>query len=123
LGLGQEFPDPCDCALDGKARLLRVDLQPMVDIVENVLTSGAHAHLAGLSSMTDLIVAARPVSEPPVEVVIVRLQWGTVTIEHVSHNGRNDKISRPASDAVRLFWRFMIEKFGVHPTQTGAPDR
>jgi hypothetical protein len=72
--------------------------------------------------MTDLIVAARPISEPPVEVVIVRLQWGTVTIEHVSHNGRNDKISRPASEAVRLFWRFMIEKFGVHPTPSGAPS-
>jgi hypothetical protein len=29
--------------------------------------------------------------------------------------GYDDRIERPASDAVPLFWRFMIEKFGVQP--------
>jgi hypothetical protein len=28
---------------------------------------------------------------------------------------RNDRIGRPVADAVPLFWRFMIEKFGVEP--------
>ena len=41
--------------------------------------------------------------------------------QRVTHTGRNDCIERPATEAVGLFWRFMIEKFGVHPTPSGAP--
>jgi hypothetical protein len=93
----------------------------MVDIVESVIACGADAQLAGLASMTDLVVAAKPLPEPPIEEVIVRFQWGSVSIEHLTHTGRNDKISRPGSEAVKLFWRFMIEKLGIHPTPTGAP--
>jgi hypothetical protein len=26
-------------------------------------------------------------------------------------------IERPAAEAVPLFWRFMIEKYGVHPSR------
>jgi hypothetical protein len=73
--------------------------------------------------MTDLIVTSRPISEPPLDVVTVRHAHGSIVIEHVTHTGRNDRIERPARDGVALFWRFMIEKFGVHPTPTGAsPD-
>jgi hypothetical protein len=38
-----------------------------------------------------------------------------VRIEHLSVTGRNDRIERPVDESVALFWRFMIEKFGVHP--------
>lgn len=93
---------------------------PMVDIVTSVIETGADQQLAGLTSMTDLIVVPRPVPEPPMDQVVVRWQWDFVQIEHVAHTGRNDKIRRPAEEAVRLFWRFMIEKYGVHPSPTGA---
>jgi hypothetical protein len=36
-------------------------------------------------------------------------------IEQQSLRGHDDRIERPAGEAVPLFWRFMIEKFGVHP--------
>jgi hypothetical protein len=29
--------------------------------------------------------------------------------------GRSNRIERPVDEAVPLFWRFMIEKFGVGP--------
>jgi hypothetical protein len=38
-----------------------------------------------------------------------------VLIEQQSLTGHDDRIERLASEAVPLFWRFMIEKFGVHP--------
>jgi hypothetical protein len=97
------------------------EFQPMVAIVESVVSSGAGPLLAGLPSMTDLVVVSRPVTPPPMDEVIVRYHFGAVSIEHFTHTGHNDKISRAGEDAVALFWRFMIEKFGVHPTPDGAP--
>jgi hypothetical protein len=38
---------------------------------------------------------------------------GHVIIEHLSTTGYNDLVDRPVADAVPLFWRFMIEKFGI----------
>lgn len=78
--------------------------------------------------MFDLLVVATPIPDPPLDVVAVRFAAsyrpvppGTILIEHLATTGRNDRIQRPADEAVALFWRFMIEKFGVHPTPTGAP--
>ncbi|GAA0384043.1 hypothetical protein GCM10009541_28410 [Micromonospora gifhornensis] len=96
-------------------------MRPMLDIVRSVLASGADAHLAGLLSMTDLVVVPTPVISPPYDEVIVRYQDPWITVETLTHNGRNDRIRRPAEDAVPLFWRFMIEKFGIHPSPSGAP--
>jgi hypothetical protein len=28
---------------------------------------------------------------------------------------RNDSIDRPTEDAVKLFWRFVFEKYGIRP--------
>lgn len=95
--------------------------EPMLDIVDSIIAFEAEPQLAGCTAMTDLIVTSRPISSPPLDVVTVRHLYGFVTIEHVTHTGHNDRIERPAKDAVALFWRFMIEKFGVHPTPTGAP--
>jgi hypothetical protein len=96
----------------------------MADVVDSVIASSAQPRLAGLTSMHDLVVTTRPVSsEPPIEVVIVRspsslvvVETGKVLIEHCSISGHDDRIVRPSTDAVRLFWRFMIEKFAVEPT-------
>ncbi|RUL92766.1 MULTISPECIES: hypothetical protein [Micromonospora] len=96
-------------------------MRPMLDIVRSVLSSGADAQLAGLLSMTDLVVVARPAPSPPYDEVIVRYQAPWITVETLTHNGRNDRIRRPVEDAVPLFWRFMIEKFGIHPSPSGAP--
>lgn len=77
--------------------------------------------------MNDLIVRGRPIPDPPVDVVAVRAPGspirvppGTVLIEHLSTTGHDDRITRPAGEAVPLFWRFMIEKFGVEPAD-GQP--
>jgi hypothetical protein len=102
---------------------LHVTYQHMADIVDSVEASEAHELLAGCTSMHDLIVVIRPIPEPPYDVVAVRapsslspVPDGTVVVEHLSVTGRNDRITRPTLEAVPLFWRFMIEKFGVHPT-------
>jgi hypothetical protein len=96
-------------------------VQPIVDIVGSVMSSGAAARLAGLTSMADLVVVPAPLPPPPYDKVIVRLRQDFVTVETWDHAGRIDKIGRPAYQAVPLFWRIMIAKFGVHPTPTGAP--
>jgi hypothetical protein len=44
---------------------------------------------------------------------------GMVVVEHLSVTGRHDRITRPMLEAVPLFWQFMIEKLGVHPTLSG----
>ncbi|MBV8932260.1 MAG: hypothetical protein JO285_06880 [Kutzneria sp.] len=100
------------------------EFRPMADIVDSVLACGGEHRLAGLTSMHDLVVTARPVPEySPVEVVIVRspssgaVGPGGVIIEHRSITGHDDLIVRPEPDAVPLFWRFMTEKFGVEPAR------
>jgi hypothetical protein len=99
--------------------------QHMADIVGSVIACHEQSRLAGLTSMHDLVVTSRPVPvRPPIEVVIVRspssglVGAGAVFIEHRSITGYDDKITRPNVDAVALFWRFMIEKFGIAPTRT-----
>jgi hypothetical protein len=94
----------------------------MVAVARSVLDSGAAQSLAGTTSMHDLVVTSTPVSEPPLDVVIVRAPGslhlptpGHVLIEQQSLTGHDDRIERPATEAVPLFWRFMIEKFGVQP--------
>jgi hypothetical protein len=94
----------------------------MAAVAQSVRDSGAARSLAGTTSMHDLVVTSTPVVEPPVDVVIVRAPSsmyhpspGHVLIEEQSVTGHDDRIERPAAEAVPLFWRFMIEKFGVHP--------
>ena len=100
----------------------RLDLRHMSAIVESVLASSRADDLAAITSLYDLIVVPRPVPDPPFGVVVVRSPVsmrppspGLVRIEHLSVTGHDDVIERAAAEAVPLFWRFMIEKFGVHP--------
>lgn len=94
----------------------------MSAIVHSVIESRTTYLLAAFSSMHDLMVTATPIPEPPVDLVAVRApgslrapRQGHVLIEHLAVTGRNDRVERPVADAAPLFWRFMIEKFGVHP--------
>jgi hypothetical protein len=74
--------------------------------------------------MHDLVVTPLPITDPPIEEVIV---WspssglvgpGAVLIEHRSATGHDDRIVRPSSEAVALFWRFLTEKFGIEPVRS-----
>lgn len=100
------------------------EFRHMEAIVRSVLDSDAADRLAAYTSMHDLIVVDVPIPEPPYGVVAVRApsslhtpRDGHVLIEEMSVTG-DDKIERPVAEAVPLFWRFMIEKYGVAPNRT-----
>ena len=75
----------------------------MLDIVDSIIAFEAEPQLGGCTSMTDLIITSRPISSPPMDVVSVGHLAGFVTIEHATHTGHNDRLERPARDAVALF--------------------
>ena len=90
------------------------NLRHMSAIVGSVVATGATAELAACTSHFDLLVVPLPIQEPPYDLVSVRTtDSARVLIEHLSVTGRNDAIERDVSEAVPLFWRFMIEKFGI----------
>jgi hypothetical protein len=95
----------------------------LVEIIDSVLASDVADSLAATTSMHDLIVAALPLTEPPFDVIAVRapsslreVPTGEVLIEHLTPTGHDERITRPVTDAVPLFWRFVIEKFGIEPS-------
>jgi hypothetical protein len=92
----------------------------LLDIINSVLNSGAMDALAVTTSMHDLVVVGRPVPEPPMDVLLVRApssikppRPGYVLVQYMANSGRNTVSERPATEAVRLFWRFVDEKFGI----------
>lgn len=96
----------------------------MQRIAESVIVEQADDLLAGCTSMHDIFVVSRPIPDAPYDVVAVRAPnslmtpaRGSVRIEHLAITGRNDVIERPIEQTLPLFWRFMIEKFGVHPSR------
>jgi hypothetical protein len=102
------------------------DLHPefahMAAIADSVQASGAAGLLAATTSMHDLLPVPVPVPDPPCDLIAVRAPGslrdplpGHVLIEHLSCTGRNDRIERPDTEAVALFWRFVITKYGIHP--------
>jgi hypothetical protein len=102
----------------------------LVEIVDSVIEGDRESRLAASTSMHDLWVAAVPVQEPPLDVIVVRAPGslyepaaGNVLIDHLAVTGRNDRIERPAAEAVPLFWRFVIEKFGVEPPRRQSSAR
>jgi hypothetical protein len=98
------------------------DFRYLVDIVDSVMVSGADQLLASATSMHDLLVVPRPVPGAVHELIVVRAPsslraapLGKMRIEHLSSRGHDDCIDRPADQAVRLFWRFVAEKYGLRP--------
>jgi hypothetical protein len=96
----------------------------LLPILASVRDSPGRTQLAGALWMNDLAVVATPIGEPPIDVMVVSTTEslrpsttrGQVRIEHRTVSGRNDVIERPLEDAAALFWRFVIEKFGVAPS-------
>jgi hypothetical protein len=95
----------------------------LLDIIDSVLNSGVMDALAVTTSMHDLVVVGRPVPEPLMEVLVVRAPSslkspspGHVLVQYLASSGRDTVSERPATEAVRLFWRFVDEKFGIKAT-------
>lgn len=100
-------------------------MAPVAQIVASVAVSGRSEDLVFATSMWDLIVTPSPVDTPPIDVVVVRGAMGLrkvpadhIVVEHMPLVGQADRIERPASEAVPLFWRFMIEKYGIAPKRS-----
>lgn len=93
---------------------------PMLSVARSVVVEGAEGQIGGHTSMQDLVVTSLPVGgAEPVDQVRVALlhSTGIVRISHYSGVGQDDEVERPASEVLPLFWRFMIEKYGVHPAR------
>jgi hypothetical protein len=100
----------------------------MAAIADSVKTSGVAGQLVGGTSMHDILVVTAPPPDPPYDLIAVRApnslrepRPGHVMIEHLTCTGRNDRIERPVGDAVRLFWRFVITKYGINPSLPTTP--
>lgn len=92
----------------------RVRSSAVTAIVQSIADSPARSELRFATSMWSLIVTPAPGTPGPVDAVLVKgTAEGDVVIEHLPLVGRADRIERPSSDAVPLFWRFMTEKYGI----------
>lgn len=103
--------------------------QYLLDIIDSVLASGVQDQLAVQTSMHDLMVVSQPVPDTPTDVLFVRAPGSLkapkrdhVIIEYVAASGRNTISERPTADAVRLFWRFVEEKFGIRAIRPIEPS-
>ncbi|MGW6725423.1 hypothetical protein ACWF9G_05895 [Nocardia sp. NPDC055029] len=98
------------------------EFQHLTDIVDSVIRSGRDQDLAATMSMHDLVVTTRPVSNAPIEEIVVRapgslatVAEGTVVVECFSdtHPGR---IVAPVEEAVPVFWQCIASVFGITPS-------
>ncbi|WP_147305967.1 hypothetical protein [Subtercola boreus] len=103
---------------------------PIAEILRSVISSGLASSLAASTSMHDLVVVTSPPPAVPFDAIRVSVNSDVtaghggdfVTIRHLSVTGLDDEVSRPATEAVALFWRFVIEKFGLdqHSAQSAG---
>lgn len=96
------------------------EIAPVLAVIESVIENGMEDHLTASTSLRDLMVTTEPPSDPPIDVIIVRSvvsmkPWrqGEVTIEHIATSGLTESITRPDTDVLPLFWRFVLEKYGL----------
>ncbi|MFD6453253.1 hypothetical protein ACFWF3_20955 [Nocardia sp. NPDC060220] len=101
------------------------NMQHLTDIVDSVMRSGRDRDMAATMSMHDLIVTARPVSEAPIEEVVVRAPGslveaadGTVIVECLS-DVNPGQIVGPVGEAVPLFWHCVATVFSIMPPSKG----
>jgi hypothetical protein len=94
-------------------------VEPMLALSRSVILESATEQIGGHTSMHDLVVTSLPVTAPPLDYVRVSLVPWTerVIVRHESATGHSDAIERPTADLLPVFWRFMIEKYGVHPVR------
>lgn len=101
---------------DGAPELLAI-----IEIIDSVIAVRAEAALAANRTIGALNVVSVNAADPPYSVVSVsafppgRSAPAMVQVEHVSGSGLAEVVVRPAEEAVPLFWRFVIEKFGIEP--------
>ena len=107
---------------------------PILAIVRSVRAEEGAAKLAGYTSMHTLVVTSTPVNEWPDVVRVellpasskVRISYEKVVraprsgLPDAWTEQREDSITRPEDQAVPLFWRFCVEKFGVQPARDHA---
>jgi hypothetical protein len=101
-------------------------LAPMLAVIESVIENQMADRLAATTSLRDLVVTTSPASEPPIDVIIVRSAIsmyppapGEVSIDHIATSGLTEHIARPVDEVLPLFWRFVLEKYGL---RTDHPD-
>jgi hypothetical protein len=96
----------------------------VVDVVDSVLACGGAERLVATTSMQDLWVTREVKGAAASGVDLIQVcaassmrafRRGEVLVVHTSHSGQKEQISRPASEAVPLFWRFVTEKWGIEP--------
>ena len=97
------------------------------ELLRSIETSGVADALSAGTSMHDLIVVPTPPDWPIRQAIVVRAPGslrqgptGTVVIEHLTESGHDERIVRPAAETVPLFWRFVVEKYGIRPAQNSA---
>ncbi len=100
------------------------ELQPLVDVVDSILACGGAERLVATTSMHDLWVARLVDGAAASSVDLIKVcsaismrpvRRGEVLVVHTSHSGQEEEISRPVIEAVPLFWRFVVEKWGLEP--------
>ena len=93
-------------------------VDPMLSLTRSVVAEGAATKLAAHTSMYDLIVTTTPVSSSPDWLRISIMQDDRVRVSHETPTGPGDSIERAQTELLPLFWRFSIEKWGIHPSRT-----
>lgn len=95
-------------------------IAPVLAVIESVIENGMEDRLTASTALRDLLVTTEPPSDPPIDVIIVRSvmsmkpsREGEVTIEHVASSGLTESITRPDTNVLPLFWRFVAEKYGL----------
>lgn len=98
-------------------------------IIDSVLEHRADEMLALTTSVHDLVVALKPIDDPPLDVILVAAPGSirihtddSVRIDYIAVNGENTKIIRPADEAVPLFWRFLRTEFGLSLSEQEGPN-
>ncbi|PKQ24495.1 MAG: hypothetical protein CVT65_02825 [Actinobacteria bacterium HGW-Actinobacteria-5] len=98
-------------------------LAPLVSIIESVIQNQMQDQLAATTSMWDLVITTAPPGEPPLDVIVVRSsvsmnppRSGEVRIEQFATSGLKEELTRSTAEVLPLFWRFILEKYGLKPT-------
>lgn len=93
-------------------------LEPMLMLIRSVVAEGGSEHLAPHTSVFDLVVSSKPLSEDwDCLRISISASPARVTITHETPRGLGDQIQRPTEELVPLFWRFANEKYGIHPAR------
>jgi hypothetical protein len=94
----------------------------LFEAIDCLVATGAGDLLVVTTSMHDLVVAVKPVDDPPHDVVVVRApgsllaaKQGSIRIEHLVVPGHDTAIDRPVEEAVRLLRRLVDTEFGIRP--------